>query len=357
MKYPALKMDTKVIRDNALVISKMLRTQGIRLVGVAKSTACHPAVVRALLSGGASAMGDSRVENLARVREAGYRGETILLRAPSWSRCQETVEVADISLNSDVGTVHRLGEAALALGKSHKVVLMVDMGDLREGVLLNDALSVARQMAGVPGIRLAGVGTNWGCYGGVMPSRALLEALVSLKGDIERTLGIGLDIVSGGNSTNINMLLDRSLPKGVTELRLGESILLGTEATQRRPVPGCRQDAFTLMAEVIEVLAKPSKPMGQIGQNAFGVVPEFPDRGIRRRAICSVGRQDIDPDGLVPLDPGVSILGASSDHLILDVEEAGSALGVGSVLSFRPNYSALLRASTSAFVEKVVVSQ
>jgi predicted amino acid racemase len=272
-------------------------------------------------------------------------------------RCQEAVEVSDISLNSDVATVHRLGEAASALGKVHKVVLMVDMGDLREGVLPENALSVAGQMASAPGIQLVGVGTNWGCYGGLMPDRPRLEALVDLRLDIQRMLGISMDIVSGGNSTNINMLLDGSMPGGITELRLGESILLGTEATQRQSVPGCRQDAFTLKAEVIEVLAKPSKPIGKIGQNAFGVVPELKDRGIRMRAICAVGRQDLDPDALEALDPGVSILGASSDHLILDVDEAENPVGVGSVLSFRPAYSALLRAFTSPFVEKVVVSQ
>ena len=189
-----------------------------------------------------------------------------------------------------------------------------------------------------------------------MPTTHALEALVNLKTQIEEFTGIQLYVVSGGNSSNIGLLMGGGTPPGITELRLGESILLGTESTQRQPIPGCAQDAFIVKAEVIEVLLKPSKPFGQIGQNAFGVVPQFADRGTRKRAICAIGLQDMDESGLTPLDAGIFVLGASSDHLILDVEEAKRPIQVGSVLSFRPNYSALLRACTSPFIEKVVIS-
>ncbi len=349
-------MDISSIKQNTRVVAKMLQDSDMRLVGVAKVTLSHPSVALAMVAAGASALGDSRVENLFRLRQAGYRGETVLLRAPSPSRCREAVEVCDVSLNSHISTVRLLGEAAAAMGKRHKVILMVDMGDIREGVMPSDAVSVSQQMANVDGVQLIGVGVNWGCYGGVIPTTEGLKSLVNLKAQIEASVGFQLSVVSGGNSANIRLLMDGGIPAGVTELRLGESILLGTEATQRLPIPGCTKDAFTVKAEVIEVLPKPSKPFGQIGQNAFGVVPHFVDRGIRKRAICALGLQDADTDGLAPLDDGVSILGASSDHLILDVEEAKKPIEVGSVLGFRPNYSALLRLCTSPFIEKVVVS-
>ncbi len=354
MTYPALYIDAKKTENNARVISEMLGRQGMRLVGVAKGVMGHPAVAKAMIDGGAAAIGDSRVENLRRLRSLGYSGETVLLRAPSPSRAMEAVQVADVSLNSDPSTVRLLGDAAARLGKRHRVVLMVDLGDLREGVMAQDAPAAAEEMARAPGIELCGIGTNLACYGGVIPTRQKMESLLAAEREIESVIGRRLPRVSGGNSANVAMLLRGEIPPGITELRIGESILLGTEAIERRPVPGCYLDAFTVAAEVIEVLQKPSKPFGEIGQNAFGVVPTFVDRGTRRRAILAVGRQDVDPDSLTPVEAGVTVLGASSDHLICDVEDARRPIVPGSVLSFVPGYSSLLRASTSPFVEKVV---
>jgi len=355
MKYPILLIDTRKIEHNARVISNLLREQGMSLVGVAKGTMCHPDVAFAMARGGARAIGDSRILNLRNLRESGYGGETLLLRAPGPSWCREAVAYADVSLNSAPEIVRLLSRAALEQGKTHKVILMVDLGDLREGVLAEDAPKAAREMASLPGIDLVGIGTNLACYGGVIPTREKMEALLSVKKDIENLLGKALERVSGGNSANMLLVLGKEMPPGITELRIGESILLGTEAVRRSNVPGCFSDAFVIKAEVIEVLPKPSKPFGEIGQDAFGRVPDFPDRGVRKRAILAIGRQDVDPEGLLPLQEGVTILGASSDHLICDVEDAEFSPKIGSVLDFVPNYSALLRASTSPFIEKVVV--
>lgn len=355
MKYPMLEINTAKIKHNAKVISNLLKEQGMRLVGVAKGTMCHPDVAFAMISGGAAAIGDSRILNLKRLRESGYQGETVLLRAPSPAQCREAVVYADTSLNSEPDTIRLLSEEALKLGKRHKVILMVDLGDLREGVLAEDAPKVAKKILNYRGTELVGIGTNMACYGGVIPTREKMETLLEIKKEIETSVGMPLKRVSGGNSANMKLVLNREMPPGITELRIGESILLGTEAVERLSVPGCYQDAFIIKAEVIEVMRKPSKPSGEIGQDAFGNIPVFEDRGIRKRAICALGRQDIDPSGLVPLQKGVEILGASSDHLICDVEECEVDLKAGCVLEFRPNYSALLRASTSPFVQKVVI--
>ena len=181
-----------------------------------------------------------------------------------------------------------------------------------------------------------------------------MEELVELRDKIQSALGMPIPRISGGNSANMPIVLKGEIPPGITELRIGESILLGTEAVSRTPVPGCHQDVFTLEAEVIEVLTKPSMPFGEIGQDAFGKIPVFEDLGLRRRAILSVGRQDVDPGGLTPLDLGIRIVGASSDHLICDVSDACRRVEIGDVLQFGVSYGALLRASTSPFVEKVV---
>lgn len=353
MKLPALTIDTEKIEHNTRVVAAMLRKFGMRLVGVSKATLSHPAVVKAMTQGGAAAIADSRVENLMRAREDGYLGETILLRAPAPSRIDEAVEFSDMSLNSEVSIVKMLGKAARKAKKTHKVVLMMDLGDLREGVQEHRAVDVAKDMSLTEGVELAGIGVNLACYGGIIPTADKMLQLLAIRDAIEASLGRKLEVVSGGNSANMGLVMDKSMPPGITELRIGESVLLGTEAVRRLPVPGCHRDAFTVSAEVIEVQSKPSKPQGEVGQNAFGALVTFADRGIRKRAICAIGRQDIDPDGLKPVQPGVEILGASSDHLLLDIQDAPS-VKVGSVVTFVTAYSALLRAATSPFVEKVV---
>ena len=354
MKYPLMTIDVGKLAHNAVTVSRLLAESGLRFVAVNKSTCGHPEVAGAMLSGDPLAVADSRIENLRRLRESGYRGETVLLRAPSPSRCAEAVEVCDTSLISDASIARALGEACRARKKTHNVILMVDMGDRREGVLPEDAPEIAKVIASLPGIRILGIGTNLACYGAVIPTREKMEALLEVKQSVEETTGIALERVSGGNSANIPLVMRGETPPGITELRLGESVILGTEAAERTLIPGCYRDAFTVHAEVIEVVRKPSMPSGKIGQDAFGVVPVFVDRGTRRRAILAIGRQDVDPDGLTPLDEGVTVIGASSDHLICDVEDVGDRVKVGSVLSFTPNYSALLRLSTSPYVQKVV---
>lgn len=354
MRYPVLCIDLEKVAHNARHIGGMLARQGLRLVAVSKVMSGHPGAAKALLAGNPIAIGDSRVENLRRLKESGYTGETVLLRAPSPSRCGEAAVYADVSLCSDPGTVRLLGQAAEKNGAVHRVILMVDIGDRREGVLPEDAPRVAREMDSSPGVRVIGIGTNLACYGGVIPTREKMEELLRVKEVVESALGRPLERISGGNSANMPMVMRGEMPPGITELRLGESIFLGTEAVDRTLIPGCHPDAFVVRAEVIEVLRKPSLPSGKIGQDAFGATPVFADRGVRRRAILALGKQDVDPEGLRPLEEGVTILGASSDHLICDVEDVERLIEVGSVLSFIPTYSALLRLSTSPYVEKVV---
>lgn len=355
MSYPLLTIDSQKVEDNTRQVVSLLGKQGMRLVSVAKGTAANSAVVEAMIRGGAAAMGDSRIANLARIREWGYRGETVLLRAPGPSQCADAVLHADTSLNSEIGTVRRLGEAALEAGRRHNVILMVDLGDLREGVTAAQAPEAAREMEKTAGIRLAGIGVNLACYGGVIPTVQTMELLLEVKTQVEKKIGRKLERVSGGTSANLKMVWEWQMPPGITELRIGEGILLGKEAVCREPVPGCCGDAFLLKAEVIEVQRKPTKPCGEIGQDAFGNVPHFEDRGIRKRALLAVGRQDVDPGGLIPLEQGIEILGASSDHLICDVEEAAAPVSPGDILEFKLNYSALLRAFTSPYVSKKIL--
>lgn len=352
---PRLEIFPSRVAENARAILKLCHSQGIQVACVGKVVCAHPLVMRTLEECGADMLADSRLENLAAIRENGTRLPLMLLRIPTPSRVAEVVQVADVSLVSDTGTIHKLANAAVNAGKIHQVILMVDLGDLREGIWPDRLLESLRAIIHLPGIKVTGLGCNLACYGGVIPNTEKMQQLIDLRDEAERTLGIQLPVLCGGNSANLPLLLAGGIPSQINLLRIGETILLGRNVLDRSPFPGTRQDTFRLVAEIIELERKPSLPIGQRGQDAFGGVPEFVDRGVRRRAICNIGRQDVVIDNLIPVDPGITILGGSSDHLILDVEEAHQLLKTGAEVAFLPGYGALLAASTSPYVQKVVV--
>ncbi len=347
-----LTVDLGRIEANARTLTGAL--PGLAVVGVTKVTCGAPEVARAMLAGGVAAIGESRLENIERLRAAGVDAPFWLLRAPTPALAGEAVRLADVTLVSEPATVTALGAAALARGAAeapHALCAMVDLGDLREGMLpeaLPAFLDHARETAGV---RVHAIGTSLTCYGGVVPSEANLGRLVELALRAEETLGERL-VVSGGMSSSIELALAGRMPGRVDNLRVGESIILGVSTVTREPLTGLRDDALTLEAPVIECARKPSVPEGEIAQDAFGRTPVFEDRGVRLRAICALGRQDAPAEGLRPLDAGVRVLGASSDHLILDVEDLDPPPAVGDVLRFRPTYAATLGLFTSPYVEK-----
>jgi predicted amino acid racemase len=349
---PRLEIDLDAITHNTRVLADRLALKGIGVTGVSKASLGAPAVATAMLAGGATGLGDSRVENLARLRASGIDSPVTLIRSPMLSQAALVVRHADTSLNTEPAVLDALAEAARSQRTVHNVVIMVELGDLREGVAVADVLDVARSAAARPGLRLVGLGTNLACQCGVVPDQQKMDQLSDLVNVLEQQCG-PLRVVSGGNSANLDWALGSPDVGRVNDLRLGESILLGTEPLRRRPIEGLRTTAFALRAEIIELKSKPAQPWGALGQTAFGDQPPRPGTGLIRQAILALGRQDVDPDGLVP-EPGVTILGASSDHLVLDVGDL--PLSVGDEVSFALNYSALVRAMTSPHLAKVSVT-
>jgi predicted amino acid racemase len=227
---------------------------------------------------------------------------------------------------------------------------MIELGDLREGILPCDLEPVVKETIGMQGVKLAGVGTNLACFGGVRPTEANMRELSAIAGNLQRKFGINFEIVSGGHSANYQWFISTPDVGLVNHLRIGEGMLLGCDTLTRERIPGLYTDAFTLVAEVIELKTKPSRPYGEIAQDAFGYVPAFEDKGNMRRAILAIGRQDIDVSAIRPRIE-VDILGASSGHVILDAK--GQSLEVGAEVRFDVGYSALMRAMMSPYVEKV----
>ncbi len=351
MRHPFLDIDLDKIEENCRVVTGLCREHGIDVAGVTKVTCGLPKVARALLRGGVSQLADSRLENIRRLRDDGLRAEMMLLRIPRLSDAREVVEVVEISLNSEIAVVRALSDAAEAVGRTHKVMLMIDTGDLREGVLPRDALAVAEQIFALSGVELHGVGTNLACLSGVQPTGDNMKMLADIAENIRGRLGVPLPMVSGGNSANLSLLESGRMPAGINHLRLGSSVVLALlvpDALRAR----LREDPFLLHTEILELKEKPSVPHGERGEDAFGRRPEFEDKGTVRRAILGIGREDTDPPSLQALDDGAEILGASSDHLVVDVTAVKRDLAVGGEMILRLDYGAVLAAMTSKYVHK-----
>lgn len=362
-----LVINLNQITENTQILQALMPS--IQIVGVTKATCGSPEVAAAMLKGGATAIGDSRLENIERMREAGIEAPMWLLRASTHGLADETVRLADISLASEYDLVKSLERACKRQDKRHRIIPMVDLGDRREGMMPSELSNFLDLISKFEHIDVAGIGVSLTCFAGVVPDATNLGELVELAAAAKERLTRepeekeeGAEVperheepewfVSGGNSSSIHAAITGTMPEGINSLRIGESILLGVDTLTRQAYTGLYTEAITLQAPMIEVKQKPSAPKGEIAQDAFGGRPEFEDRGDRWRAILAIGRQDVDPDGITALDQRIKVLGASSDQTIVDVDILPRTPVVGEWVPFVPDYSAMLRLFTSPYVKK-----
>lgn len=355
--YPRLVIDLKKVRNNLDKTIEMVKGSGCSLMIVTKGYCADMEVYKLLEESTIDYLADSRIQNLKRYE--GTKKERVLLRLPMMSEAEEVVAHADLSLNSEMQTIKKLNEAAINQNKKHKILLMIDLGDLREGIFYkneDEIYHAVEEILKLSNIELFGLGVNLTCYGAVIPKKDNLSILVEIAEIIEKKFNIKLQMISGGNSSSVYLIGKNEIPEKVNNLRVGEAFLLGDETAYSQMLEGFYDDAFTLEAEIIEVKEKQSVPVGETGVDAFGNKPVYEDLGVIKRAIIAVGRQDIDPDNLHPIDSKISILGASSDHLILNVHNTDKQYTVGDVVKFKLSYSSLLRATTSStYVERVYI--
>lgn len=364
-QYPVMKIHLPHMYENAKRIVELCAAHGIGVSGVVKGTDSYEnsynAVAETLLSAGCVSIADSRMNTIKRMRENGFEKELLLIRIPMLSELDDLVHYADCSLQSEREVLIATNEAAGRANRIHGVILMMDLGDLREGFfdeaeLIESALTVERELSN---LRLRGIGTNLGCYGAVCPDRTNLQNLVDIAKKIENRIDRPLEFISGGASSSLPLLLDGGMPKAVNHLRIGESIINARDLKDfwGYELPFMHSDIYTILAEIIEIREKPSYPVGKIFIDAFGNTPTYEDRGVRKRALLALGRRDFgNVRALIPRLKGAEILGASSDHLILDVEEVKEELKVGDILEFDLYYEAMMYANNSSSVKKVYLS-
>lgn len=357
-RYPLVELDLKKLRNNIDQAVERCGKLGIGLAGVIKGFTGIPEGAKQFAEAGVDFIGSSRLEQIQGCIDYGIKVPYMLIRVPMLSEIEEAVRITDISLNSEVEVLKALNKEALKQGKVHKVILMVDLGDLREGFwdkkeLLDAALMVENEC---DGLYLAGVGTNLGCYGSIKATPEKMNELIADAEMIEKAIGRKLDIISGGATTSFPMVLNNTMPERINNLRMGEGIILAKDLKDlfHLDMSFMYQDAFTLKAQVIEVKDKPSYPVGELSFDAFGNVGAYEDRGIRKRALLALGKVDIAfPDMIYPRDKGIEVLGASSDHLILDIEDSEKDYKVGDIVEFDLCYATIVYATNSPNVRIV----
>ncbi len=356
-RYPILEVDLKKMYTNTKIVTELCNTQGIKIAGIIKGFGGMVEGALEMEKGGCSQIGSSRIEQLKTVKEKGVAVPLLLVRIPMLCEIEDVVKYSDICLVSERNTLIELNNEAKKQNKKYGAVLMYDLGDLREGVFTRQELICLAEFVEyeLDNVVLEGIGSNLSCYGSVAPTTKNLTELSEAASAIEEKLNRHLNIVSGGGTTTLPLLVRGGVPGKINHLRIGEGII----NTQDLPlywntnIEGLDKDTFVLKAQIIELNEKPTHPIGELMVNAFGEYGHYEDRGIRRRAIVALGNQDVgDSSKLVPKDKNIIVLGASSDHTILDIEDCSRNYKLGDIIECNVLYQALLFTALSEYINK-----
>ncbi len=348
MSNPRIEVDLGKIRHNTRIVAGLLKARGIRVTGVTKAVCGHPAIARAMIDGGAAGLAEARLSNVKQLRQAGITCPITLIRTPMLSQVDDVVQVCEASYNTEIAVIAALAAAAIRQDTVHGVILMVEMGDLREGIMLQDLGDMARRVIDMPGVALKGIGANFACLSGIAPTAKKMRELSVLANDVEGRCGPYLQTVSGGNSANLPWALGGHATGRINDLRLGEAILLGVDPVSGDQIGGMFRDAFTLVAEVIEKDTKSVRPVVSFADLTSPRIHVVPNTADTTRLILAIGHQDTDAAGL-SMPPGNTFIGATSDHLVIGTKH--SATCVGSEMRFQMNYGALMRAMAAPDIQ------
>lgn len=354
-----ITIDLDALEHNLRVIRGWVNGHGGTLTVVVKALCGHRDTLEALRDLGVDSMSDSRLDNLEAIKQVAPGVETWYLRPPHSSALDDIVRLSDVSLNTELEIIKELDEEARRQNTVHRVVVMIELGDLREGILPGRLLQTYRQVFELPNVRVIGVGATLGGIGGGIPSVDQLMQLVLYRELLELKFERKLPLISAGSSSSLPLLVDGSLPRQINHFRVGESVFLGTNLIQGGILEGLRGDAIRLEAEIVEIKEKGMVPLGETTDIApFQPVeePEESDPGQRGyRAIVTVGQVDTDIAGLVPVEDDYRIAGASSDLTVVNVGEEKNGLAVGDTIGFRAGYAAFMRLMSNPYTEKALL--
>ncbi len=351
-----ITLDKEKLKKNYTALENVFSPRNIKWAVVSKLLCGEKIFIEELLELGIRNFCDSRVSNLQMIKSLNPDAETTYIKPPPKRSIPGVVKYADISFNTEIDTIEMLSKEAKKQDKLHKIIIMIELGELREGVMRDDLLEFYEHIFKLPNIKVIGVGTNLTCMYGVLPSHDKLIQLSLYKQLIEAKFNRKIDFVSGGSSVSIPLIFEGLLPAGVNHFRVGETLYLGTDVYHNRTFKTMEHDVFQLFAEIIELIEKPKVPMGEFGENLLGETKKFEDTysGTSYRAIIDLGLLDIDENHIKIKNKKLKIVGASSDMIVIDLDKNEENYQVGDLLEFEMDYFGVLRIMNSKYIEKRV---
>lgn len=352
-----ITLDSKKLKANFEYLDKLFTKHNIEWAVVSKMLCGNKTYINELLQLGIKKVCDSRVSNLKMIKSIDPTIETFYIKPPAKRAVKSIVKYADVSTNTEKQTIRLLSEEAQKQGKTHKIIIMIDLGELREGVMAEDFIDFYEDVFEQKNIEVVGLGTNLSCLYGVLPNHDKLIQLSLYKQLVEAQFKKKLPYVSGGSSVTIPLIFQKLLPKGINHFRVGESLFLGTDVYNDTTLKNMKPDAFRLYSEIIELIEKPVVPIGEMGTNVEGDAYDFDDKLIGERsyrAIIDIGLLDVEEKHIQPCDKSISFAGASSDMFVMDLGENKKNYKVGDLLEFNMDYMGTLRIISSNYIEKRV---
>jgi predicted amino acid racemase len=353
-----IELDRKKLNHNYQYLTNLLAEHNIKMGVVSKVLCGNKDFLRELIGLGVDQIHDSRIYNLKAVKSVDPNIETAYIRPPAKRSIKSVVKYADISFNTEYYTIKLLSEEAQRQDKVHKVMIMIEMGDLREGVLGEEFIDFYGKIFQLPNIEVVGIGANLNCLNGVMPSHDKLIQLSLYEQLIEAKFKRNIPYVSGGSSVTLELIYKNVLPEGISHFRIGETLFFGNNLFTGEKIEEMEQDIFKLNAEIIELTEKPMVPTGEIGENVAGEVKSFDEENYGKtsyRAILDIGLLDIDPQNIESFDENIQVTGASSDMIVVDLGTEKPDYRVGDLIPFKINYMGALTILSSQYIAKKVV--
>jgi predicted amino acid racemase len=347
------------LRHNYKFLQKKFKTHNIEWAVVTKLLCGNKKYLKEVLDLKPKQVCDSRIHNLKVIKEINPNIETVYIKPPAQSVIKSLVKYADISYNTEFETIKNISKEAISQKKIHKIIVMVELGDLREGILGDDLVDFYSKIFKLKGIQVIGLGANLNCLHGVMPSEDKLLQLCMYKKILELKFDRKLPIVSGGTTVTLPLLLNsKNFPAEVNHFRVGEALFFGADLFLEKTIKGMYPFTFELEAQVIEVSEKPTEPFGEMKANPMGVKYKKNENNKKKkshRAILDIGILDVQPQFLIPKNKKIKFIGASSDMIVVDISESKHKYPIGSTMKFQLKYMGALSLLNSRYIDKEVL--
>lgn len=353
-----IELSKSKLKKNFEFLDGLFKSHGKEWAVVTKMLCGNRDYIEEVLSLGIEEVCDARISNLKVVKEINPNVQTVYIKPPAKRSIKKVVKYADVSFNTEFETIKLLNKEAKRQGKTHKVIIMIELGDLREGIMGSHLMAFYKKVFKLPHIEVSGIGANLNCLNGVLPSEDKLIQLDLYEQLIEAKFDKGIPWVSGGTSVIIPLLINGQVPPGVNHFRVGDTLYFGTNLLTEEPLEGMEQDLFKLFAEIIEITEKPKVPIGTLAANPSGEYTEVNEADYGEnmsRAILDFGLLDISPDFLTCHDENITIIGASSDMIVVDIDNSKKNYTVGDQITFSMQYMGALTLLNSDYIEKRLV--